>query len=136
MNNSLFSVSFQISRKYKPTDNQISIVLKDLFRMLWYHVRTPNPDLRFREDFLEEVTENQKISRNQESTGEQSWRVVQVEGRTQSWIQKFIDALKYLSKVIQIVVKKKIRFRFYESDVVFCKLVKLSKINNMEQINR
>ena len=56
--NSLLSMSFQFSRKYRPTDNQISTVLKDWFRMLWYHVRTPNPDLRFREDFLEEVTEN------------------------------------------------------------------------------
>lgn len=55
--NSLFSMSFQFSRKYRPTDNQISTVLKDWFRMLWYHVRTPNPDLRFK-DFLEEVTEN------------------------------------------------------------------------------
>ena len=65
MNNSLFSMSFQFSRKYRPTDNQISTVLKDCFRMLLYHVRrTPNLDLRFKEDFLEEVTENQKISRN------------------------------------------------------------------------
>ena len=137
MNNSLFSMSFQFSRKYRPTDNQISTVLKDCFRMLWYYVRrTPNLDLRFKEDFLEEVTENQKISRNQKGTGEQIWRVVQVEGRTQAWIQKFINALKYLSKVIQIVVKQEIRLRLYDPDVIFSKLVKLSKINSMEQINR
>lgn len=137
MSNSLFSMSFQFSRKYRPTDNQISTVLKYCFRMLWYHVRrTPNPDLRFKGDFLEEVTENQKISRNQKGTGEETWRVVQVEGRTQAWIQKFINALKYLSKVIQIVVKQEIRLRLYDPDVVFSKLVKLSKINNMEQINR
>ena len=137
MNNSLFSMSFQFSRKYRPTDTQISTVLKDCFRMLLYHVRrTPNLDLRFKEDFLEEVTENQKISRNQKGTGEQIWRVVQVEGRTQAWIQKFINALKYLSKVIQIVVKQEIRLRLYDPDVIFSKLVKLSKINSMEQINR